>query len=59
MMALWAHPGVDGLADYLQNGGKRGDGRALSLQCRLCWLVSFSPRLRPSGPWIQFADGPW
>ncbi len=37
----------------LEDDGKRKQARAL--QRRLPWLVSFSPRLRPSGPFIKYA----
>ena len=37
----------------LFDGGK--DAQAIKLRNRISWLVSFSPRLAPSGPFIKYA----
>lgn len=43
---------LDRIASLLDKGNSR---QAETLQQRLRWLVSFSPRLRPSGPFIEYA----
>jgi len=53
---------LDQLADYLARQGlplddrTQWDERARKLWDRLGWLLSFSARLKPQGPWLDFVE---
>lgn len=44
---------LDALAEHVDKHGWNND-RARSLRERVRWLISFSPKLQPHGPWIDY-----
>jgi len=44
---------LDALADRIESEG--WDARARRMRDRLPWMLTFSARLRPDGPWISYA----
>lgn len=47
---------LDQLSEYLEKRGNRWDAKAQKMRDRLRWLITFSPKLQPIGPWIAFAE---
>ena len=47
---------LDDLANHLHSNGNQWDPRACRMRDRLRWLVSFSAKLQPQGPWSAFAE---
>lgn len=45
---------LDRLASYVEKHG--WDARARRMRSRLNWLITFSPRLQPRGPWHEYAS---
>ena len=47
---------LDDLANHLLRTENKWDSRACRMRDRLGWLVSFSAKLQPQGPWSAFAE---
>ena len=47
---------LDDLANHLDSNGNQWDPKARRMRDRLGWLVSFSAKLQPQGPWSEFAE---
>ena len=47
---------LDDLANHLDRNGSQWDLKARCMRDRLGWLVSFSAKLQPQGPWSEFAE---
>jgi len=47
---------LDDLANHLDKNGNKWDTKACRMRDRLGWLVSFSAKLQPQGPWSEFAE---
>jgi IS605 OrfB family transposase len=46
---------LDDLANHLDKNGNQWDTKACRMRDRLGWLVSFSAKLQPQGPWVEYA----